>query len=67
MNDRIRTRIAAGVTALFLAGVSIAGVATHRPASQPSGIAPAAVVTQQRPAAPSLVVASDDHEESEDD
>jgi hypothetical protein len=67
MNDRIRTRIAGGVTVLFLAGVSIAGAATHHPATQPSGVAPASVVTKQRPSTPALVVTSDDHEESEDD
>jgi hypothetical protein len=67
MNDRLRTRIAGGVTVLFLAGVSIAGVATHHPATQPSAVAPASVVTKQRPSSPALVVTSDDHRESEDD
>ena len=67
MNDRIRTRIAAGVTVLFLAGVSIAGVATHHPATQASGIAPAGVVTKQRPSTPAVVVTSDDHREFEHD
>ena len=67
MTDKARIKIAAGVTALFLAGISIAGVATHHPATQPSGVAPASVVTKQRPSTPALVVASDDHRESEHD
>lgn len=46
MTDRLRTKLAATVTALFLAGVSAAGIATHTSAVP----APTTVVTQTAPA-----------------
>lgn len=56
MTDRIRTRIAASVTALFIAAVSTAGIATHRPAT-PSGTA-TTTVTAQPPQAGAVPVAA---------
>lgn len=63
MTDRIRIRIAALVTALFIAGISIAGVASHRPAVKPS---PAVATATSQPRATALPVVAygqeNDHE-----
>jgi hypothetical protein len=76
MTDRARIRIAAAVTALFLAGVSAAGLASrdHRPRAVTPATAPA-VTAPARAAAPGVATAGeprgdDDwerHEESDED
>ena len=45
MTDKTRIRIAGLVTALFLAGISTAGLASHQHA--PATLAPTAAVVQQ--------------------
>ena len=46
MTDRLRIRIAALVTALFIGGLSLAGVGLrHHSVAQPSGVAQAASTT----------------------
>ena len=50
MSDKLRIRIAATVTAVFLAGISAAGLATHTGArEQLAGPAPAAAVRRLPP------------------
>jgi hypothetical protein len=51
MADKTRIRLAAAVTALFLAAISALGIATHRQA--PPALTPAAVVAQPPAANPS--------------
>lgn len=64
MTDKIRIRVAALVTALFLAGLSIAGVALHTgPHAAASLSSPAAVSVSGQPPAPTPAVL---HEEDGD-
>ena len=42
MTDRLRIRIAAGITALFLAAISAAGLAAHQDRTSAGAAAPAA-------------------------
>ncbi len=65
MTDRIRTRIAATVTALFIAAVSLAGIATHRPATA-SGTATTTVTAQPSQARALPVAAPAAHHEEND-
>lgn len=65
MTDRIRTRIAASVTALFIAAICAAGVATHRPAAKPSSAI--TTVTGQRPRATAAPVIARGEEHGEND
>ena len=65
MTDRIRTRIAAAVTALFIAAVSATGIATHRPAAT-HGTATTAVAAQpSRATATPLPAAGADQQEND--
>ena len=69
MTDKARIKIAALVTALFLAGASSVGIATHQHSSGALPPAPAAVVQQPAIApAPPLSRATDEgayeHEDS---
>ena len=68
MTDKARIRIAALVTALFLAAVSIAGVATRsREPSAATASPPAAAVQQSTPTSAVTQAASYEHEEREHD
>ncbi len=69
MTDKTRIRVAALVTALFLAVISTAGLATHA-APQPSAAtnaAPAAAAPAPQTSAAPVVRASDDDEYTEED
>jgi hypothetical protein len=52
MTDRARIEIAGLVTALFLAVVSVAGIATHADAPKAAPAAPVATAVQTAAAAP---------------
>ena len=52
MTDQARIKVAASVTALFLAGISAAGLASRRHEPAVGDPAPAAVTVQQPEAAP---------------
>jgi hypothetical protein len=52
MTDKARLKIAAVVTALFLAAVSLAGIATRTDAPKAASAAPAAAAVQQPTVAP---------------
>jgi len=69
MSDKARIRIAASVTALFLAGISAAGLATHGGQPQPATTATTPSVTTQVRTSPAAVLATGDdrYERSEDD
>lgn len=65
MTDKARIKIAAFVTALFLAGASTVGIATHQHSGGALSPAPAAVVQQPAAApAPPLFRASDEHNDT---
>lgn len=65
MTDKIRIRIAASVTALFIAAVSTAGIATHRPVTRPSSAI--TTVTAQPPRANAVPVIAHGQEPQEND
>ncbi|UGS38961.1 hypothetical protein [Capillimicrobium parvum] len=74
MTDKKRIRVAAGVTAMFLASISAAGLATHAssvgPATPPTAAVavPAAPATDlSHPAQPSAAWGDDAHGEPEHD
>lgn len=61
MTEKARIKIAGVVTALFLAAISLAGIATHTDARPAAAPAPAATV-QQAPAAGGTLVAAEHHD-----
>jgi hypothetical protein len=67
MTDKARIKIAAAVTALFLAAVSLAGIATRVDVPKPASAAPAPVLVQQPTTAPPASPAAEygDREEGE--
>jgi hypothetical protein len=66
MTDKARIKIAATVTALFLAAVSVAGIATHT--ATPKAASTAAVAAAVQPAAaPAVAQPAQAHEEGEQD
>jgi hypothetical protein len=70
MTDKARIRIAAAVTALFLAGISAAGLAAHD--HRPQSAAPATAASIATPSANATSAARGDddgysYEEHEDD
>jgi len=74
MTDKKRIRVAAGVTAMFLAAVSAAGIATHAASVRPSAPPPAAAAVAPTTAAsapsaadqPAVAWDRDDHDEDDD-
>jgi hypothetical protein len=62
MTDKARIKIAALVTALFLAGISTAGVALHKHAPVTAGAATPATSVQQAATGPQLS-GDDEHED----
>jgi hypothetical protein len=68
MSDKARIRIAATVTALFLAGISAAGLATHggQPQPAPTTTTPS-TATQARTAPPDVPATGDDRYEGSED
>lgn len=67
MTDKIRIRVAALVTALFLAGLSIAGVALHSGPHATTSQSPTAVSVSGQPPAPTPAVLHEDEEEGDHD
>lgn len=65
MTDKARIKIAAVVTALFLAAVSLAGIATRADTPQAAATPVPAAALQQVPAAGTTIAAAD-HEDGED-
>ncbi|HET8756176.1 MAG TPA: hypothetical protein VFM58_09205 [Solirubrobacteraceae bacterium] len=61
MTDQARIKIAAAVTALFLAGISAAGLAAHGGQPQPATTATApSAAAQARTPAPAVIATGDD-------
>ena len=66
MTDKARIKIAAIVTALFLAGVSTSGLALHKHAPATAGVTTPATAVQQSAAIPGPQLSGgEDHEESD--
>ena len=68
MSDKARIRIAATVTALFLAGISAAGLAAHSGHPQPAtATTTPSAATPARASAPDLLATGDDRFEAVED
>jgi hypothetical protein len=65
MTDKARIKIAVIVTALFLAGISTVGLATHQQAPAGAG-APAAATVRQPTAAPAVQLTGNAHQGGEE-
>ena len=65
MTDKARIRIAAIATALFLAGISTAGVALHQHAPVTAGAVTSAPAVQQPAAVPGSQLAGDEEYEGD--
>ena len=66
MTDRARIKIAAIVTALFLAGISSSGLALHKHAPSTAGVTtPATAVQQPAAVAGPQLSGGEEHEESD--
>ena len=66
MTDKARIKIAAIVTALFLAGISTAGVALHKHPPVTAGATTPATAVQQPAAVPGPQLSGDDDEHDGD-
>ncbi len=68
MTDKVRIRVAAGLTALFLAALSAAGLAVrHDSAAGPSAAQPARSATSAQPAVAQRSDGDEDEEGGEHD